>query len=189
LRLVVFFREDGFLRAEAFLRAVVFFPLDVLLELFELDPLDLDDELLPPDDFGFDRRDDLFPLPTLDSGTDAPTDPLNDWICRFDASKTTAPAPPTALDRRYATVPPAANFARDLALPTREATSRKTPSTRFCPALFGVTASFNNLARLVGISHAFAPPSARLIISLRLLVTNTWGPLFLASHDGHLAYE
>ena len=61
-------------------------------------------------------------------------------------------------------------------MPTLEETSCRTPSTRFCPGVFGVTAAFNNLARLVGMSQAFSPPSALLIISLRLLVIDIWNP-------------
>ena len=154
-----FVREVGFFRAEDVFRAVVF------LRVPDRDPDDFEDVVLPPEDL------------VLDPDLAAPFDPLSDWMRRFEASKTTDPAPPTALDRRYAIVPPAANFPRDFALPTPEATSCRTPSTRFCPADFGDTAFFSNFARLVGMSHAFSPPSALLSIAPRLLMTATGTPL------------
>jgi hypothetical protein len=156
------------LRPLELLRAVVFLRL-VVFRLLERDPVDLEDEFLPDDDFALELRVE----PVLDPDLDDPFEPLRDWTRRFEASKTTDPAPPMALDMRYAIVPPAANFPRDLALPTPEATSWRTPSTRFCPGDFGDTAFLNNFARLVGINHAFSPPSARLIIALRLFITAT----------------
>jgi len=107
LRAVLFLLVD-FLRAVGFLRAVVFFALEDFLlpelEVFLLPELDLCD--LEEDDLPLDDRDDVdlraepAPLPRLFDPELDPSAPVADLIRRFEAVKTTDPAPSRALDAR-----------------------------------------------------------------------------------------